>query len=49
MSNESAALYVLVAIATLPLAMLTWMALEQIWDRATYAVYLWRHRRKLKF
>ena len=49
MSSESAAILVMVAIATIPIAMMAWLAVERIWDHATYAAYVWRHRNKLKF
>jgi len=49
MSSETTALFVLVAIAMIPLAMLSWVAIEQLWDRATHLAYLWRHRRFLRF
>lgn len=47
--SESPALFVLVAIATIPITILAYVGVTAIWDWATYVTYLWRHRRFLKF
>ena len=40
---------VLIAILTVPMAMLAYVGVSAVWDRLTYVAYLWRHRRFLKF